>query len=56
MSPAKKPQRDRNTALVRERLEMEFTLAMRYIDRQVAHLFPGLLGALLNPVVQFFYR
>ena len=48
--------RERNIALVRERLEYEFDLAMKFIDRQVSHLFPGLLGVLLNPIVEFLYR
>lgn len=46
----------RNHELIRERLEYEIRLGLDFIEEQVGKLFPGPLGAILNPIAKLFYR
>lgn len=42
--------------LIRDRLEHEIRLMLRFMDHQVGRLFSGPLGFFLNPLVRLFYH
>lgn len=48
--------RARNERLAREYLDGELLAARAFLEAKLAHLFPGLLGALLNPLAKNLYH
>lgn len=42
--------------LIRDRLEFEIGIMLKFVENQVGNLFPGPLGVLLNPLARLFYR
>ena len=47
--------REKNFKIIRERLDYELELGFKYVDNKVAHLYSGVFGLLVNPIVKFFY-
>lgn len=48
--------RELNKEILRLWFERQLTIGARYLDDQVAHLYSGVMGALVNPFVVVFYR
>jgi hypothetical protein len=48
-------EREKNIRIIRKRLDHELDLAFRYIDNRISHLYGGITGIFLNPVIKFFY-
>ncbi len=47
---------DRNMDVLRDRLEFEIGIMLKFVENQVGGLFPGPLGVLLNPLARLFYH
>ncbi|MEM3087453.1 MAG: hypothetical protein QXO51_02360 [Halobacteria archaeon] len=48
--------RELNKEILRLWFERQLTVGARYLDDQVAHLYSGAMGAIVNPFVVVFYR